>query len=74
MTKYRVAYRNPQSGEVHHLRRIYTDRIEAQSAADDYNVTADCWHPVPHWAEPIEEEPSHVSNVEITNSQQSLII
>jgi hypothetical protein len=71
---YQVAYRSPLDGQVYRLRRKYSDLISAQSAADDYNVTTDCWNPIPHWAEPIEEEPSHVSNVEITISQESLII
>ena len=68
---YQVAFRSPLDGKVYRLRRVYHDLISAQSAADDYNIGEPCIH---HWAEPIEEEPSHVSNVEITNSQQSLII
>jgi hypothetical protein len=68
---YQVAYRSPLDGQVYRLRRKYSDLISAQSAADDYNIGEPC---IPHWAEPIKEEPSHVSNVEITISQESLII
>ena len=63
MTRYRVAFRNLLSDEVYYLRRIYTDRIEAESAADDYNATTSCWNPVLHWAEPIGDEPSAASNL-----------
>lgn len=68
---YRVAYVSPLDGKVYRFRRVYHDLISAQSAADDHNIGEPCIH---HWAEPIEDEPSPVSNVEIKISQQSLII
>lgn len=53
---YRIAYRRliPDGSPIHHMRKIFTDRGSAESAADNYNATASTWNtPVLHWAEPV---------------------
>lgn len=66
---YRVAYLSPLDGKVYYLRKVYPDLISAASAADDYNVTTDCWNPITHWAEPIEQP----TQVILDTPHQSLI-
>jgi hypothetical protein len=68
--KYRIAFRSPLSGEVHYFRKEYTDLIGVQSAVDDYKIGEP---ETEFWYEPV-DEPSPVSNVEITISQTPLII
>jgi hypothetical protein len=68
-TMYQVVYRSPLDGKVYRLRRKYNDLISAQSAADDYNVTTDCWNPITHWIEPVEEPIEAI----LDNPHQSLI-
>jgi hypothetical protein len=60
--KYRVAYRSPLSGEVHHFRKVYTDLIGVQSAVDDYKIGEP---ETEFWYEPIEEQKGESYALEI---------